>query len=462
VNRKLCFASLSIALASAGACASSEDDPGVVDPGPDSSTSLSDAGDASVPDVADAGPEEEAAVDAGPSCSPMGWCATQLPDPDLTLRDIWPFPGSALAIATSPTLGTKVLEWTDAAAAWRYIDDNSQNEAGRGSFVGKLWAPTADELYFTVAPHTVFRGKRSVSPATWTWTHSELEDRMPVYAAPALYPEHYKGFPKSRQSAVQHGALGVFGTSANDIYAWFGNAIYKLVNDDAGAPTWSVEYVADDIDRPNEQLIFVAATGTGPDDMWFAGGRTGGPEDQQSCAMLVHKSATGYRRVADAVGVAAPPLQFPIPFPPPPPHIYCQARPDTLLLPAQNGVASWLTDIGVESATSVVALNGHYTLARIAVDGDVYSASTLTVPRSLGASDPVVSLWTTPDEPLWLGGAGIVARGQSVWNDGGAFELSSIALNGAQLLTKIYRVRASSSSDRWAVGARYALHKTTP
>ena len=460
MNRKVYFACACMALAAAAACASTEDDPGGVDPGSDSGTPLPDAGEASAPEEADAGPED-AAVDTGPSCSSMGWCATQLPDPDLTLRDVWPFPGSALAIATSPTVGTKILEWTDAAGAWRYVDDNSQNEGGRGRFVGKLWASSADELYFTVAPRTVFRGRRSGSPATWTWTHSDLEDRTPVYPAPTSYPDHFKGFPKAAATFVQHAALGVFGTSVNDVYAWFGNAIYKMSIDAAGAPAWSVEYVADDIDRPDEQLIFVAGTGTGPDDMWFAGGRTGGPDDQRGCVMLVHKTAAGYRRVADAIGVASPPPPNPIPLPPPPPHIYCQARPDRLLLPGTNGIGSWLTDISVESANSVVALNGQKTLARISVNGDVYSASTLTVPPSVAVRS-IISLWSAPNEPIWLGGTGLVARGQGVWSDAGAFEISSIALNGAPLLAELYRIRASSSSDRWAVGARYALHKTTP
>ncbi len=462
MNRKVYFACSCIALAAAAACASSEDEPGVLDPGLDAGVPLPDAGEASVPNDGDGG-QEDAALDSDPSCSPMGWCATQLPDHDLTLRDIWPFPGSALAIATSPTIGTKVLEWTDAAGAWRYIDDNSQNEGGRGRFVGKLWAPSADVLYFTAAPRTVFRGKRSGNPATWTWTHWDLEDRTPVYPEPMGSPDHFKGFPRTGGGTlVHHAALGVFGTSAEDVYAWFANTVYKLSSDDAGLSTWSVDYVADDLDRANEQLIFVAATGTGPDDMWFAGGRTGGPSDQHGCAMLVHKTSTGYRRVADAFAVPAPPMPFPIPLPPPPPHIYCQPKPDTLLLEGPYGVASWLTDIGVDSASSVAALHGGKVLHRITVNGDVYAKSTLPVPAAVTGNTFLYSLWTTPDEPLWLGGTNIVVRGEGIWNGAGALQLSSIALNGAPLLTEIHRVRGSSSSDRWAVGARYALHKTTP
>ncbi len=453
MKRKLYLACIGTAVAAAAACASSEDAPGVVDPEPDSGTHDLGDRDAAVPaDDAEAGPDD-AQIDAGPMCSAAGWCATHLPQSDLTLRDVWPFPGRALAIATSPTVGVRVLEWTDAAASWTYIDDNSQNESGHGKFVGKLWAPNADELYFTVAPRTVFRGRRSGTPATWSWTHWELENRIPAYAPTPQYPDHYKGLPVHRLIVAEYPALGVFGTSANDVYAWFGNAIYKLSSNDAGLPTWSVEYVADDIDRPDEHLFFVAATGTGPDDLWFAGGRTGGPTDTRTCPIVVHKTAAGYRRVADAVGVADPP-------PPAPPRAPCAPRAGTAFIEPVVAKTSWLTDIAVESPSSVVALNGRYSLSRVTVNGDVYSASTLSIPPNVSGR-PVVSLWTTPTEPLWLGGTNVVAHGDGVW-DGGAFTLSTISLNGAWLDMTVHRIRGSSNSDRWAVGARYALHKTTP
>jgi hypothetical protein len=450
MKRYLYLASTGVALAAAAACASSEDEPVAVDPRPDSGVSVPGDPDAGSTEDADA-PTGDAEIDAGPSCSPAGWCETQLPDSNLTLRDVWAFPGSALAIASSPTVGVRVLEWRDAASAWTYIDDNTQNEGGHGQFVGKLWAANADELYFTVAPHTVFRGKRS--GGAWAWTHWELESRIPFYAPAFGYPDHYKGLPRHRLAAFDIPALGVFGTSSSDVYAWFGNAIYKLSTDDAGLPTWNVEYVADDIDRPDEQLFFVAGTGTGPDDLWFAGGRTGNPNDQRTCAMAVHKTAAGYARVVDAVGVTQP-------FPPMPSVPPCAARPGTALIPHVASTTGWLTDIAVESASSVVALNGVSYLARIDVNGGVYSASTLKIPPSV-ASRPVISLWTTPTEPLWLGGTNVVARSDDAW-DGGAFTISTISLNGAWLDTAMHRIRGSSNNDRWAVGARYALHKTTP
>ncbi len=263
MKRALFLGCSTILLAAAGACASSDDDDDGVDLAApeDSGASLAQDG------VSDGGPASDsgdAAVD-GPPCSSAGWCATDLPAPDLTLRDVWPTPGRMFAVGVSPTVGARVLEWNDADAKWSYIDDNTQNEEGRGAFVGRIWAPSENELYFTVAPRTVDRGVRdpaSQSPATaWSWTHWELEGRAPACPVDSKCPNHYRGLPRYAVpgtyydwAGVEIPALGVFGASANDVYAWYANAIYRLSNDDAGALAWTVEYVADDRDRPDEQL----------------------------------------------------------------------------------------------------------------------------------------------------------------------------------------------------------------
>lgn len=78
--------------------------------------------------VDDGGPTDEpdtgtdGAHDAGSTkCSEAGWCRTTLPDEDLALKDIWTVAGHAFAVADSPTLGIKVLEWKDAEAKWDYM-----------------------------------------------------------------------------------------------------------------------------------------------------------------------------------------------------------------------------------------------------------------------------------------------------------------------------------------------------
>src|SRR4051812_10992515 len=95
---------------------------------------LPDAADANVTVIPDGGALElDASGEASPGetlCSAAGWCPTALPDTELLMKDIWPLPGRAFAVAESATLGVKVLEWTDAEAKWTYIDDGAQNEPG--------------------------------------------------------------------------------------------------------------------------------------------------------------------------------------------------------------------------------------------------------------------------------------------------------------------------------------------
>ncbi len=472
--KRALFATCStILLAAAAACASSDDGDG----GPDL-TVREDSGatlaeDAS-PDGGSAPDTGDAAVD-GPACSSAGWCATTLPVADLTLRDVWPTSGRTFAVGVSPTVGARVLEWNDADAKWSYIDDNTQNEDGRGAYVGRIWAPSENELYYTVAPRMVYRGVRdpaSQTPATaWSWTHWQLEDRVPAYPSNPQYPNHYLGLPRyalpgthSDWGGAEIPALGVFGTSANDVYAWYANTIYHLSNDDAGVPAWTVEYVADDRDRPDEQLVFLAATATSSGDVWFAGGRGGaavagfgGGIDPRLCSVLVRKTASSYQRVADGEGVG-----FGFPMPP----LRCKARAGTAYIAGPDG---WITDIQTGVGGSIVGLKAARDLTRITVtddgvDGGPPTLSVDSSPFPQGvAKAPLLSFWVVPNEPtIWLGGVNLVARADDPWQDGGTYQVSTISLNGAWLTTSVNQVRGSSNNVRWAVGARYALRKTNP
>ena len=458
-------------LAAAGACASYDDDgPELTVPEDSGPTVVQDGS----PDGGVAPDSADATVD-GPACSSAGWCATSLPHPDLILQDIWPTEGRAFAVGLSQTVGARVLEWNDAAAKWSYIDDNTQNEEGRGAFVGRMWAPNENELYYTVAPRLIYRGVRdpaSQSPETaWSWTHWQLEDRTPVYQHHSQYPNHYRGLPRYAVPNLRLGwqgveipALGVFGTSANDVYAWYANTIYHLSKDDAGTAVWAVEYVADDRDRPDEQLVFLAATATSSGDVWFAGGRGGaaatgfGGLDQRLCSVLVRKSSSSYQRIADGEGV--PPFQFP------PPPSYCKARAGTAFVTGPDG---WLTDIQPGAGDSVVGLKSTRDLMRITVvgggeDAGLPSLSIESSPLPKAVADvPLLSFWVVPNEPtIWVGGVNLVARADDPWQDGGTYQVSTISLNGAWLTTPINQIRGSSNNVRWAVGARYALRKTTP
>ncbi len=459
MKRALFIGCIGVVLAAAAACASSEREPSLSDE-PDTGTPLADAA------PTDGGGETDAddAPPELPECSSAGWCPTDLPRTDLVLRDIAVFPGRAFAVAESATVGVKVLEWNDDTATWSFIDDNSQNESGRGRFVGRLWAASSNEVFYGVAPRTIYHGKRdpqSTSPSTaWTWTFQQLEDHVPAYTPNATYPEHYRGLPRYRGMPI-HGnwtgidlpSLGVFGTSTDDVYAWYGNTIYRLSQEDGGDPTWAVEYVADDRDRPDELLVFFAATATAAGDIWFAGGRGGAPGDTRLCPVLVRKSSSSssYERVADGQGAA---LRFPLP------PKRCEARPGVPYIDAAEG---WLTDIQAGPDDTIIGLNAAYELVRVAeTGGGTYSFALAKVPRGLTKA-PVLSFWRVPgDETVWIGGTNVIVRGHDLWADTATYEISPISRERVWLDFPVRQVRGTSNNHYWAVGARHALRKITP
>lgn len=416
-----------LAAVAAVACAAS---------GNESDTTLSpDSGSRETP-IPDGGerPVVDADIEAsakGPLCSADGWCATSLPDVDLTMRNIWPLAGHAFAVAVSPTLGAKVLEWNDSEGSWKYIDDGTQNEPGMGDYVGIVWAPNVNEVYYGVAPGYIYHGTRPESPqAAWSWTRHRLGDGGDsiVWATGTTVP-----------------ALGVWGTSASDVYAWFTNTIYHWKSVDGGTPTWVSEYVADDADDPSERLLILGAAGTSADDIWFSGVRS---YSYQGCAIALRKTAAEYRRITD--GVLATP------------YGPCTARAGAALLGGAEGA---LTSIQASAKDAIVGLKGERDVVRISVDGDSYSFAVSPVPPALG--DAWTSLWKGPDA-LWLSGiggnvSGRVIRGSDA-PDGGGYEISRISLFGGPFNETefLYQVRGTENTNLWAIGSRYALHKTTP
>ena len=179
----------------------------------------------------DAGSPGESPGDAeAPSldrCSAAGWCTTSLPDLDLTLTDIWPFETRAFAIAETPTQGVKVLEWDDAVQTWAYIDDNSQNTFTSGRYAGKIWAPNENELYYGVSPAFIYHGTRTSPSSPWTWQRSRLDNHSPD-AGSDRDPGIARLGPVSGSTAppTDFPALGVWGSSADDVYAWYANTLF--------------------------------------------------------------------------------------------------------------------------------------------------------------------------------------------------------------------------------------------
>jgi hypothetical protein len=369
-----------------------------------------------------------------PRCSAAGWCVTALPDADLRMKYISPFAARAFAIAESPTLGVKVLEWTESDASWKYIDDSTQNESGLGRFAGTVWAPSENEVYYAVSPGYVYRGTRPSGASTWSWTRSRLG-------------EHTSDNPDDGNIRERRmPALGVWGTSPGDLYAWFKDTIYHRTSGDGGGPEWVPEYVAAGVDDPGEEFLFFGAAGTGSDDVWFGGTRINQSKNV-GCALLVRKTAGIYQKIADArpqkVGLKRS----------------CAARPGALFIDGSRP-EGWLTNIQALETNRFIALQGTRDVVRISADGDNYSVA--RAPVSASVSPAGFNSLASLAGDVWLGGQKIVVRGPAnVW-DGGAYEVSTISLNGAPLESTIWQVRGTSNTNLWAIGDRYALHKTTP
>ncbi|AKU94689.1 hypothetical protein AKJ09_01353 [Labilithrix luteola] len=292
----------SLALLTTASCSSTEEESPKPSPPDSGDTVLGDAGGEA--SSRDASTDSQPGV---PACSVDGWCVTPLPDSDLSVKDVWPLEGRAFAVAMSPTVGVKVMEWTASTAAWSYIDDGTQNDSGLGAYVGSLWAPNENELYYTVSPGFVYHGTRGAD-ATWTWTRHQLPNNAPntdtqnalydtgnpPYWSLQLLDFGFRGYP----------TLGVLGTGSGDVYAWFSNTIFHWKDDGSGTPAWVAEYSLDDATVPAEHMFFVGAGVSSSGEVWFTGARSNW---LTSCAIVVRKTASGYARIADGT-IDAPDL----------------------------------------------------------------------------------------------------------------------------------------------------------
>ncbi len=431
------LATASASVAIVAACASSEDE--VAPPPETPPATVPDAGtpDADVPDV-------DVPDTRLPDCSTAGWCITAFPDENLVFRDIWPLEDVAFAIAESQTEGVKFLEWKKSESAWEYIDDLSQNGAGSGSFAGGVYAPSADEVYFAVGGSFVYHGKRSsLLPDTqWTWTRTKLPDS--VVGHPKAH-EHGRPYSAVAQESVA--AFGVVGFGVDEVYAHYSNTIFKR---DASGDGWTAVYTVDDLESDEEHAFFVAASGTGPDDIWFVGARD---RRYYNCPLVVRKTTDGWSRVIDGIvhdDIFAP----------------CSERAGTLHVGGTSG--GWITDIRPVSATEYVALHDEMewgffkqvNLTRIRVaDGD-HSFEQSTVPVKIAQAGPpatLSSLWRGNGE-TWFTSFGLVLRG----TDDGTFAPSTLSRDGAPVGAPLYKIRGTSNQNLWAIGAHHAYHKTTP
>ena len=480
MRRRVWLAFSAATLAALVACASSDEQGASLEPFVDGgSTVIDDAG----PGEPDATPGKgDASLPLWGPCNDHGWCETELPDPNLTFIDVRPFADRAFAVAESDTLGTKVLEWTDAKQAWVYIDDNSQNAYDSGAYAGKMFAPSENELYYTTAPGIVYHGTRASVSSPFTWESTRLpysgprfEDRDPGRTwrldRPGWQPRQYTA------------ALGVTGTSAGDVYAWYGNRIFRRQAGADGGSEWVSDFASEDADAGAEEsfYIFNATPGEG-DEIWFIGSRgvMDSEEGLQACPTLYRKTSAGWSTVLDATYAndacttkpGAIPLTLVVTIP----------GLGTLNLPFTQ--AGWATSIASVGPGQVIFYLQN-TLVFFYVD------TTSRVARYNYASevDPPVEFHTPRvhsvervGDQLWASGHGFVFGSEikpSAWlvglgtaspefyeqqemELGAELETTSVAMKGRFLDEPLYQVRGTSKNNLWAVGNRYALHKKTP
>ncbi|AKV00440.1 hypothetical protein AKJ09_07103 [Labilithrix luteola] len=486
MKRIFAFASASLALAAAAACATSQEEP--------QPQAADDAGSTAVPDTGIVSPTNDGggttpkdSGHTGPECSDAGWCTTALPDVDLTLRDIWPFETRAFAIAESLTLGVKVLEWNDADAKWAYVDDNTQNEYGFGQYAGKLWAPNENEVYYGVAPSLLYHGKRSAPGTPFTWERTRLPsnslDTNPKHdPGVANYMDMNLAYP------VTTTALGVWGApGSSDVYAWYANTIFRLQTDGSGTSSWVPDYVLTDDAHPDDVFYVFGASGSSKDDVWFAVGRGRyGDTGAFACPMVIHKTPDGYARVldndindadkqqynADACHPKAGSLGFNLSISFPPYGVFT--------LPWTNG--GYLTSIESAGPGAAVGIFHGKFFAYVSTNDPPTAAVNqvvVNVPRAfvpglvnsvwVNGADTWVSGWGlvmhVPTDPArWGFGLGILTAHDADQNeaDASTYTVSTTAVEGAPLDRPFYRVRGTSNTNIWAIGPRYALHKTTP
>ena len=477
-----CTAATLAALAALAACATSDGEGASLDPVPDGGITIPDA---ASPEEVDATPRRDASAPVLSDCNDHGWCETELPDPNLTLVDVWPFDDRAFAVAESDTLGTKVLEWTEAAQGWSYIDDNSQNAYGNGQYAGKMYAPSENEVYFTTAPGIVYRGTRDSVSSAFTWESTRLPYDGPAYAD--RDPARAWRVPNPGSTVTRYApALGVTGTSASDVYAWYGNRIFRRTSEDGGPPMWVSELVTEDPSAAaGESFYIFNAAAASSDEIWFVGGH--GPSDAAEgfagCPTLFRRTASGYSTVVDLTyssgscsakpGTIPPTLKLEIPglgtFDVP----VGQLGWTTAVVPVAPGAAlvivgnalEWLY---VDTASNVARVNG----------ADGWAG----INPLVSAGSPSLHSVARVGDRLWFSGHGIVFGSEikpDAWKDGLGFgtpasfevagkgygalvEKTSVAMNGNYLDEPLYQVRGTSAKNLWVVGNRYALHKKTP
>ncbi|MDF2697478.1 MAG: hypothetical protein K0S65_5861, partial [Labilithrix sp.] len=384
---------------------------------------------------------------------------TRPPGTGISFNDVMPLENRAFSTITSQYLGRRVAEWTP-DGGWTLLTRVDQSSWPIVFGEGALWAPDEDTVYFSIYDNTaiyasiadllgltvtygaiVVRGRRPVAPATeWTWTQSRI-------------PCDWWG-----------GEAGIGGTKDGNVYVATCGKIFRLDTSadagaasdggaDAGAET--LRWVDDgfvDAD-PTIPIAFYEIGGTGPDDLWFAGGRLLNGSEDTSCALVVHKTTDGYRTVIDGI----------------PQSSGCVPRGNLSMV--QGTLSAGIHAFSKNRLITVVPYartsgKSAAQLVNVAHFGDQITVQTAEPPVS---AQSLLSPWAASEDDLVVigsdnsGDGNFILRGRSLWGNNPSWGFSQLAINGLRNPAGLGRLRGTSTQNLWTVGGNgIAYHKSTP
>ena len=343
-----------------------------------------------------------------------------------------------------------------------------------------MYAPSENELYFTTAPGIVFHGTRTSVSSPFTWESARLPYDGPAY--PGRDPGRAWSVESPQSNVTRYAtALGVTGTSADDVYAWYGNRVFHRTSGDGGATEWLSELVTHDPDAANESFYIFGASPASSDEIWFVGGH--GPihavNGFAGCPTLFRRTPSGYSTVLDfkyssgscstKPGTIHPDIKLAIP------------GLGSFQIPYQpRGWATAVTSVAPGAALVIVGNALEWLYVDTGSNVARYNAA-MGVSPPVALSPPLVHSVVRVDDRLWFSGHGFVFGSEikpAAWNnclgigtpevyaqqgvDGGAMvETTSVAMKGRYLNEPLFQIRGTSKNNLWAVGNRYALHKKT-
>ncbi|MDF2695641.1 MAG: hypothetical protein K0S65_4024 [Labilithrix sp.] len=268
-----------------------------------------------------------------------------------------------------------------------------------------VWAASPDEVWAGGRYGRIVHGVRTAG--TWQWTQENIGDKDTV--------------------------LSLWGADGTDLYAVTEKRAYHHASAPDGSAQWRVEVEDEAIPDPynTNRLRLERVSGSGPNDVWVSGVRG------DLCSYLVHKIDGRYELVADCQNVCTE--DFTCFTEPLPPALFDR----------------WLTVDVLQPQRATASQGDQIVRIMRSLDG-VYDRVTIPTPGLFG-----LSLWGPTETDLYSAGYAQVRHNPNIEDDGGAFQITSIALTSIPLMAE-FKVRGTSPANVWVFGGAYALHKTKP